>query len=80
MVFNIEHLMSFDPRRRFIMGLTIEDTTARLWHADRSGKIVAKPFNFIVRVMKLEIMISSLTYSNTRNTPNISFIYSQPCI
>lgn len=40
--------MGEDLRRRFIYGLTIENTTARLWFSDRSQVIVSSSFNFTV--------------------------------
>ncbi|PVF91349.1 hypothetical protein CPB86DRAFT_353309 [Serendipita vermifera] len=42
-----------DPRCRYISGLTIEDTKTRLWHADRSGVVASKRFNFMKEPEKL---------------------------
>lgn len=39
--------MGEDLRRRFIYGLTIENTTARLWYSDRSQVVVSSPFDFV---------------------------------
>lgn len=41
-----------DPRRRFVYGFTIENTSMRLWFCDRAQLLVSEPFNFIlVRVI-----------------------------
>lgn len=38
--------MGEDLRRRFVYGLTIENTAARLWFSDRSQVVVSSPFDF----------------------------------
>jgi hypothetical protein len=36
-----------DPRRRFVLAFTIENTMMRMWTANRSEVLVSEPFNFI---------------------------------
>ncbi|QRW10339.1 kinase domain protein [Ceratobasidium sp. AG-Ba] len=44
-VWSMHHTMRNDPRRRFVFGLTIEATTARLWFNDRAGVVASTPFD-----------------------------------
>lgn len=39
--------MANDARRRFMLGMSLEDTDLRLWYCDRSHIIASQPFNFI---------------------------------
>jgi hypothetical protein len=51
MLWSLQHIMREDVRRRASFGMTIENTTARVWFCCRSLVIVSKAFNFInVRV------------------------------
>lgn len=43
---NGQHIMENDPRRRFTFGVTIENTSTRLWYFSRSHIMVTEPFNF----------------------------------
>ncbi|THH03743.1 hypothetical protein EW145_g6042 [Phellinidium pouzarii] len=45
-IFNMQHVMSLDPCRRFTFGITIENNNTRLWFCSRAVMIVSKPFNF----------------------------------
>jgi hypothetical protein len=45
---NMFRMMLEDPRRRFVNAFTIENTTMRVWTANRSGIIVSTPFNFVL--------------------------------
>ena len=47
LVWNMYHRFSSDPRCRFVCGLTIENTTARLWHFSRAAVMVSEPFDVI---------------------------------
>jgi hypothetical protein len=54
--------MREDPRRRFVFGLTIENTTVRLWFCSRSDALVSLPFNFVkVRIICLYSEAYALT-------------------
>ncbi|TRM63733.1 hypothetical protein BD626DRAFT_401993 [Schizophyllum amplum] len=44
-IWNMFHSMRTDVRRRFVFGLTIENTTVRLWHMNREVIIVSEPFD-----------------------------------
>ena len=39
--------MRCDPTRRFAAGITVENTTVRLWVTSRMGLRVSEPFDFI---------------------------------
>jgi hypothetical protein len=41
----MHHIMRNDPRRRFAFGLTIENTSARLWYNDRCGVVASESFD-----------------------------------
>ena len=38
--------MRFDPRRRYVLGFTIENTDMKLWFCDRAHTICSEPFDF----------------------------------
>ncbi|KAK0197923.1 hypothetical protein F5146DRAFT_1116900 [Armillaria mellea] len=44
---NAAQMMYADPCRRFMFGMTIANTTTRLWYFSRAMVLVSKPFNFI---------------------------------
>lgn len=44
---DVENLMFKDPARRFRFGITITNTSTRLWFLSRAQCFVSKPFNFI---------------------------------
>ncbi|TDL13943.1 hypothetical protein BD410DRAFT_779079 [Rickenella mellea] len=44
-LWSMSQTMSMDPTRLSTLGLTIEDTTARLWYCDRSSWAVSTPFD-----------------------------------
>ncbi|KAJ7094065.1 hypothetical protein B0H15DRAFT_151602 [Mycena belliarum] len=46
-LYNLNHILSNDPRRRFAFGITIENTRLRLWFASRSGVLVSEDVDFI---------------------------------
>lgn len=45
--------MRRDPRRRFVLGYTVEDAHMRLWFLDRTQIVVSTPFNFLTVSMQL---------------------------
>ena len=63
--------MRLDPRRRFIYGFTIEDTTMKLWYVDRVVVHLSDPFNFIeVRLESVFAIIPcSLPLGPSHTTP-----------
>ncbi|KAJ3555204.1 hypothetical protein NM688_g2708 [Phlebia brevispora] len=47
LTWSMSNCLRRDPRRRFVFGFTIENTSMRLWYGDRSGVAASEPFNFI---------------------------------
>ncbi|KAL5525362.1 hypothetical protein ACEPAF_9232 [Sanghuangporus sanghuang] len=45
-VSNMQLAMARDPCRRFTLGITVENTTMRLWFCSRASPVVSKPFDF----------------------------------
>ncbi|KAL5496161.1 hypothetical protein ACEPAH_3078 [Sanghuangporus vaninii] len=45
-VSNIQLAMVRDPGRRFSFGITVENTSMRLWFCSRASPVVSKPFDF----------------------------------
>jgi hypothetical protein len=43
----MQHLMGGDARRRFIFGITIENTSLRLWYANRSMLVSSTPLDIV---------------------------------
>ena len=43
----MKHIMAVDARRRFIFGLTIENTALALWYTNRSMLVGSKPLDII---------------------------------
>ncbi|KAG8751203.1 hypothetical protein FRC11_009605, partial [Ceratobasidium sp. 423] len=52
-MWSMHHVMRNDPRRRYVHGLTCEDTKARLWFNNRSDVVVSEEFD-INKVSDLE--------------------------
>ncbi|KAG7096518.1 hypothetical protein E1B28_003947 [Marasmius oreades] len=44
-VWSMNEVMRNDPRRRFVFGLTIENTTGRLWFHNRANLVASQPFD-----------------------------------
>ncbi|KAG8689022.1 hypothetical protein FRC11_004280 [Ceratobasidium sp. 423] len=63
-MWSMHHIMRNDPRRRYVHGLTCEDTTARLWFNNRSDVVVSEKFDvnkdwkYFVRII-LSIIVAS---------------------
>jgi hypothetical protein len=50
LICNMQHIMREDPCRRFVFGISIEDTQTRVWHANRAGvfiNIIIEPFDYV---------------------------------
>jgi hypothetical protein len=45
MLYAMQHIMAVDARRRFIFGITIENTSLRLWYANRSMLVSSTPLD-----------------------------------
>lgn len=57
--------METDPRRRFTLGFTIENTRMRFWFSDRSQILVSEPFNFITVSVPLRLNPSAILTLHT---------------
>ncbi|KAK0245211.1 hypothetical protein EDD85DRAFT_963961, partial [Armillaria nabsnona] len=56
-----------DPSRRFMFGMTIANTTTRLWYFSRARVVVSEPFNFILEYRHLIHYIVSLSFGSTED-------------
>jgi hypothetical protein len=56
----MKHIMAVDACRRFIFGITIENTSLALWYANRSMLVGSKPLN-IIKVVKLSLLVFHLS-------------------
>ena len=68
------HILQEDARRRFVIALTIENTSMRLWLATRSEVLVSLPINWMtVRDLFLPwlLLTNVATYQNYRLTTEI---------
>ncbi|CUA75303.1 Nucleoporin NUP133 [Rhizoctonia solani] len=45
LVWSMNHIMRTDARRRFVLGLTCENTKARLWYTDRCDTVGSEDFD-----------------------------------
>jgi hypothetical protein len=56
----MQQVLRDDVRRRATFGMTIENTTTRVWFCCRSEVIISEKFDFIeVRVYFLKIIVMS---------------------
>ncbi|KAL5525380.1 hypothetical protein ACEPAF_9250 [Sanghuangporus sanghuang] len=58
--------MARDPCRRFTFGMTVENTTIRLWFCSRASPVVSKPFDFSKDLDTLLYVFLSLAFA-TKN-------------
>ncbi|KAK0197924.1 hypothetical protein F5146DRAFT_1116901 [Armillaria mellea] len=56
-----------DPCRRFMFGMTIANTTTRLWYLSRARVVVSEPFNFISEYRHLIHYIVSMSFGSTED-------------
>ncbi|KAI6021147.1 hypothetical protein EDC04DRAFT_2901404 [Pisolithus marmoratus] len=63
-VWSLHHIMRSDPCRRATFGVTIENTSMRLWFTCRAVTLVSKPFNFLTEPEHLIYFFSSLAFAN----------------
>ncbi|KAI0701055.1 hypothetical protein BC835DRAFT_295958 [Cytidiella melzeri] len=64
-LWSFNHIMREDPRRRFVVGYTIENTSMRLWFCSRTDIFVTEPFNFIEDHGTLSHFFLSLMYARS---------------
>ncbi|KAK0491261.1 hypothetical protein IW261DRAFT_77791 [Armillaria novae-zelandiae] len=65
LVGNASQAMYADPTRRFMFGMTIENTTTRFWFFSRAVAFVSEPFNFIKDYTHLIRYVLSLSFATT---------------
>ncbi|KAL5520239.1 hypothetical protein ACEPAG_9452 [Sanghuangporus baumii] len=46
LILDIQQIMARDPCRRFAFGITVVETTIRLWFCSRATPVVSQPFDF----------------------------------
>lgn len=46
LILNANHVFSNDPLRRAVYGITVENSSLRLWNFSRSGGLVSEPINW----------------------------------
>ncbi|KAK0440753.1 hypothetical protein EV421DRAFT_2020203 [Armillaria borealis] len=64
---NAAQMMYADPCRRFMFGMTIANTTTRLWYFSRAMVLVSEPFNFISDHRLLIHYIVSMSFGSTED-------------
>ncbi|PBK58250.1 hypothetical protein ARMSODRAFT_900654, partial [Armillaria solidipes] len=64
---NAAQMMHADPCRRFMFGMTIANTTTRLWYFSRARVLVSEPFNFITQYHHLIHHIVSMSFGSTED-------------
>ncbi|KAL5520262.1 hypothetical protein ACEPAG_9475 [Sanghuangporus baumii] len=62
-VSNMQLAMARDPCRRFTFGITVENTTMRLWFCSRASPVVSKPFDFSTDLDLLIHVFLSLAFA-----------------
>ena len=68
--------MQEDPRRRFVLGFTSENSSMKLWFCDRSQVIVSEPFNFITVSSRALLDVSpSRPLSNSPSKEHAPFVH-----
>ncbi|KAL5520223.1 hypothetical protein ACEPAG_9436 [Sanghuangporus baumii] len=62
-ILNIQQTMSLDPCRRFAFGITVENTSMRLWFCSRATPVVSEVFNFATEVHLLTHIFLSIAFA-----------------
>ncbi|KAK0475131.1 hypothetical protein IW261DRAFT_1647127 [Armillaria novae-zelandiae] len=62
---NAAQMLYADPSRRFMFGMTIANTTTRLWYFSRARVVVSESFNFITEYRHLIHYIVSMSFGST---------------
>ncbi|KAI5114952.1 hypothetical protein M0805_000808, partial [Coniferiporia weirii] len=60
---SLQHAMNSDPCRRFVFGITVENTNMRLWFSSRAVIMVTEAFNFIEDHSTLTHILLSLAFA-----------------
>jgi hypothetical protein len=56
----MHHIMAVDARRRFIFGITFDNTSLRLWYANRSMLVSSAPLD-ITKVVNTSLFVFQLS-------------------
>ncbi|KAK0432348.1 uncharacterized protein EV420DRAFT_1490010 [Desarmillaria tabescens] len=62
---NAAQMMYADPCRRFMFGMTIANTTTRLWFFSRAMVLGSQPFNFVLEYHHLINYVVSMSFVST---------------
>ncbi|KIM42727.1 hypothetical protein M413DRAFT_26731 [Hebeloma cylindrosporum] len=63
-VWSMQQIMRYDARRRFTFGVTIENTTTRVWFCNRQTVLVSEAFDFMEEPEKLVQLTLSLSFAS----------------
>ncbi|KAL5525405.1 hypothetical protein ACEPAF_9275 [Sanghuangporus sanghuang] len=64
LMFNIQQTMALDPSRRFSFGITIENTSMRLWFCSRATPVVSEEFKFTTDARLVTHIFLSLAFAS----------------
>ncbi|CAE6358567.1 unnamed protein product [Rhizoctonia solani] len=64
-IWSMHHIMRNDPRRRYVYGLTCEDTKARLWFNNRSDIVASEEFDINTDWKQLVRILLSIQMANS---------------
>ncbi|KAK0468065.1 uncharacterized protein EV420DRAFT_444285 [Desarmillaria tabescens] len=64
---NAAQMMYADPCRRFMFGMTIANTTTRLWFFSRAIVLVSEPFDLILEYRHLIHYVVSMSFGSTED-------------
>ena len=75
-LYSMQYTMAVDARRRFIFGITIEDTSLRLWYANRSILLSSAPVDIAQVVNTSLFVFQHLSVSTGKDTlcPDLTVI------
>ncbi|KAL5525389.1 hypothetical protein ACEPAF_9259 [Sanghuangporus sanghuang] len=63
-ILDIQQIMARDPCRRFAFGITVVETTMRLWFCSRATPVVSQPFDFTTEPEMLIHAFLSLAFAS----------------
>ncbi|OCB90632.1 hypothetical protein A7U60_g2150 [Sanghuangporus baumii] len=64
LMFNIQQTMALDPSRRFSFGITIENTSMRLWFCSRATPVVSEELKFTTDARLVTHIFLSLAFAS----------------
>ncbi|KZO89837.1 hypothetical protein CALVIDRAFT_459959, partial [Calocera viscosa TUFC12733] len=63
-VWGLQNQLWVNPNRRFALAMTIENTSVRLWHANRAVVFVSEAFDLQKERQRLVHALASFAYGN----------------